>query len=128
MLKSEELKEFRSMLRFLRARIRGDVEQLEQEAFSASESGGHGSSNHMAEMGTDAWDLDFSLRIVENDQEILSEIDAAIAKIDEGTFGICEMCLEAGKPASKAGIPKARLRAIPYTRNCVNCERLKEES
>ena len=128
MLKAEELQEFRSMLRFLRSRIKGDVEQLEQDAFSASESGGHGSSNHMAEMGTDAWDLDFSLRIVETDQSVLTEIDAALARIEDGTFALCQACIEAGIPPAKAGIPKTRLRAIPYARNCVKCEREKENS
>ncbi|MEZ6063151.1 MAG: TraR/DksA C4-type zinc finger protein [Planctomycetaceae bacterium] len=126
-MKSEDLKEFRKMLRLMQARLQGDVEQIEEEAFSAAANGSHGSSNHMAEMGTDAWDLDFSLRIVENDQEVLSEIAAALKKIDQGTFGLCEMCLEKGAVESKAGIPKARLRAIPYARNCVNCERKREE-
>ncbi len=127
-MKSQDLNEFRKMLRLMQARLRGDVEQIEEEAFSAVASGGHGSSNHLAEMGTDAWDLDFSLRIVENDQEVLSEISAALKKIDQGTFGLCEMCLAEGAVESKAGIPKARLRAIPYARNCVSCERKREEA
>lgn len=125
MLSTEELEYFRRMLRNIQARLRGDVSQLQEEAFSAHD---HTSSNHMAEMGSDAWDMDFSLRIVENDQEFLKEISVALEKVDAGTFGICEMCLEAGVPAAKARIPKARLNAIPYARNCVGCERKREES
>ncbi|MEO1979848.1 MAG: TraR/DksA C4-type zinc finger protein [Fuerstiella sp.] len=111
----------------IQARLRGDVEQIEEEAFSGRSGGDHGSSNHMAEMGSDAWDLDFSLRIVENDQDSMKEISTALHKIDGGTFGLCEMCLEAEIPESKAWIPKARLRAIPYARNCVACERKRED-
>ena len=127
-LKTEELNEFRAMLRMIQARVRGDVEQLEEEVFSANSNADHASSNHIGDMGSDAWDLDFSLRIVENYQEFLKEISAAIGKIYAGTFGKCEMCVEAGIPDAKTWIPKARLRAIPYARNCVKCEQKREEN
>lgn len=126
-LKTEDMEQYRAILRMIQARVRGDVEQLEEEVFSSKASGDHGSSNHIADMGSDAWDLDFSLRIVENDQEFLNEISAALKKIDQGRFGLCEMCLESGLPDSKSWIPKARLNAIPYARNCVECERKREE-
>lgn len=126
-MKPEELGTFRSMLRMLQARLRGDVEQLKEEAFSGSEAGGdQRSSNHMAEMGSDAWDLDFSLQLVENDQGVLEEISHALKKFDDGSYGMCELCLEQGLPETKAKIPKARLLAIPHARNCVDCERKKE--
>ena len=126
-MKPEELTLFRTMLRMLQARLRGDVEQLKEEAFSQSAAGGEQrSSNHMAEMGSDAWDLDFSLQLVENDQGVLEEISHALKKVDDGTYGLCELCLEHGLPETKAKIPKARLQAIPHARNCVDCERKKE--
>ena len=126
-MKPEELSTFRSMLRLLQARLRGDVEQLKEEAFSGAEAGGdQRSSNHMAEMGSDAWDLDFSLQLVENDQGVLEEISHALKRVDDGTYGLCELCLEQGLPETKAKIPKARLQAIPHARNCVDCERKKE--
>ena len=125
-MKTEELEQYRKLLTAIQARVRGDVKQLEEEAFSGKE-GDHGSSNHMAEMGTDAWDMDFSLRMVESDEEFLKEISTALAKIDEGTFGLCEMCREAGVSESKSRIPKGRLGAIPYARNCVDCERKRED-
>jgi DnaK suppressor protein len=81
----------------------------------------------MAEMGSDAWDLDFSLQLVESDQGVLEEIAHALKKIDAGTYGLCEACLEQGKSEVKAKIPKARLQAIPHARNCVECERQKEK-
>lgn len=126
-MKPEDLKNFRTMLKLLQARLRGDVEQLQEEAFSGSESSGEArSSNHMAEMGSDAWDLDFSLQLVESDQGVLEEISHALKKVDDGTYGLCELCLAQGLPETKAKIPKTRLQAIPHARNCVDCERKKE--
>lgn len=126
-MKPEELADFRNILKLLQARLRGDVEQIQEEAFSGANASGEGrSSNHMAEMGSDAWDLDFSLQLVESDQEVLGEISAALKKIDSGTFGICEYCLEQGKPEARSRIPRNRLKAIPYARNCVDCERVLE--
>ena len=127
MLNREDLKHFRTVLLLLQARIKGDVEQLEEDAFSTVEGGDHGSSNHMAEMGTDAWVIDFSMRIVENDQEVLSEIASALNRIEAGVFGLCEMCLESGVAGKKSCIPKSRLKTIPYARNCVECERKREQ-
>ena len=127
-MKTDEVSEFRTLLKLLQARLRGDVEQLKEEAFSGSESGNdQRSSNHMAEMGSDAWDLEFSLQLVESDQGVLEEISHALKKIDAGTFGLCELCMEQGKPEAKARIAKARLQAIPYARNCIECERQKEK-
>ena len=126
-MKPEELNSFRKLLKLLQARLRGDVEQLQEEAFSTSESGNdQRSSNHMAEMGSDAWDLDFSLQLVESDQGVLEEISHALKRVDDGTYGLCELCLQQGLPETKARIPKMWLQAIPHARNCVDCERKKE--
>jgi RNA polymerase-binding transcription factor DksA len=63
---------------------------------------------HMAEVATDNFDRDFALSRASSEQEALNEINAALARIREGTFGICELT---GKP-----IERARLEAIPWTR------------
>ena len=127
-MKKAELESFRVMLIDLQARVRGDVRQLTDEALSGSEGNGDSRSpTHLAELGTDAYEQDSSLRFVENDQEILEEINAALKRIEEGTFGQCEGCREDGRPPSRSGIAKTRLRAIPYARNCIECERKREE-
>jgi RNA polymerase-binding transcription factor DksA len=71
---------------------------------------------HMADAGTDTFDRDFALSMVANEQEALSEIDAAIQRIHDGTYGVCEAT---GKP-----IAKDRLIAVPFTR--YSAEALKE--
>lgn len=127
-MKKSEMAEFKKLLLALDARVRGDVEQLTDEALDRSEGGGDSRSpTHIAELGTDAYEQDFALRVVESDRELLDEIDAALKRIDEGTYGLCETCTEEGKSASKARIPKARLRAIPFARNCIDCERKRED-
>jgi DnaK suppressor protein len=128
MLKKSELKEFRNILLSLQARLRGDVAQLTDEALEQAEAGGDSKSpTHIAELGTQNYEQDFSLRFAENDQELLEEITAALKRIDDETYGLCEACVQEGKPPSKSLIPKTRLRAIPYARNCIACERKREE-
>ncbi|VAX38693.1 hypothetical protein MNBD_PLANCTO02-2818 [hydrothermal vent metagenome] len=118
--------EFKKLLQSIKARLRGDVDQLTQEALSASANGSK-SPTHMAELGTQSYEQEFSLQFIENDQEVLNEIDDALYRIEQGTYGQCEGCLADNKSAAKSRIPKGRLRVIPYARNCVECERKREE-
>lgn len=119
MLKSKDIDQFRSLLLTLQARLRGDVQTLTTGAL-----GDHSDSRtptHMAELGTETYEQDFSLRVMESDQEVLKEIKAALKRIDEGTYGVCEGCMKQGKAPSKCYIPKTRLKVIPHARYCVSC-------
>jgi DnaK suppressor protein len=78
-----------------------------------------GYTYHMADVATDTYDREFSLSLASNVRETLYELDDALKKIDEGTFGICEGC--------KSLITKVRLKAVPYTRLCVKCQQKKEK-
>ena len=127
-LSKTDLVFFKDLLVSLYARLRGDVEQLTGEALNRSGASGDAKSpTHIAELGTDNYEQDFSLRFVENEQETIEEIKAALQRIDDGTFGMCEMCNEEGKTRTKSRISKRRLRAIPHARNCIECERKREE-
>ncbi len=128
MFNKKELAEFRQILQHLRARVRGDVEHLTDGALDGGQGGGESKNpTHIAELGTEAYEQDFSLRVVESDREVLEEIDAALKRVLEGVYGACEMCREEGRAPSRSMIPKTRLRAIPYTRNCVACEQKLED-
>jgi DnaK suppressor protein len=128
MLKKSEIEQFKLLLLSAQARMRGDVEQLTAEALDRSSGGSDSRSpTHIAELGTLTYEQDFSLRVVENDQEVLDEIIDALNRVDKGTYGQCEMCVIEGKAPSKSWIPKTRLKAIPYARNCVQCEQKREE-
>lgn len=125
-MKKPEMSEFKTLLEGLRSRLRGDVRQLTNEALGSGrhDIGGESKSpTHMADLGSDAFEQDFALTLVANEQETLEAIDVALQRIEEGTFGTCEKCHEDGKTPAKSIIRKTRLRAIPYARNCVECER-----
>ncbi|RLS54510.1 MAG: TraR/DksA family transcriptional regulator [Planctomycetota bacterium] len=124
MLKANELDLFRSQLMLLQARIQGDVDHLSDGALDTG--GDSKSPTHMAELGTETYEQEFSLRMMENEQDVLDEIRAALHRIDEGIYGVCQSCVDDGRPPSKCSIPKVRLKYIPYARNCVDCERKKE--
>lgn len=117
--------EFKTLLETMRARLRGDVRQLTSEALGSNRQdiGGESKSpTHMAELGSDTYEQDFALSIVDKDQETLKAIDEALQRIDEGTYGTCLKCQEDGKTPARSVIRKTRLRAIPFARNCINCE------
>lgn len=126
MLTKSETVEYKDLLLTLRARVRGDVQHLTHGALSGADSEKR-SPTHIAELGTETYEQDFSLQFVENDQKVLGEIRAALERIDHGTYGMCEKCVDEGRPKSKSNIRKTRLRAIPYARNCIECERKREE-
>jgi RNA polymerase-binding transcription factor DksA len=69
---------------------------------------------HQADAGSDAYDRDFALSLLSQEQDALYEIDQALKRIELGTYGICEM---SGKQ-----IPHARLEAIPFARFTVECQ------
>jgi RNA polymerase-binding transcription factor DksA len=81
-----------------------------------SQTGGDASAfgMHQADAGSDAYDRDFALSLLSQEQDSLYEIDQALKRIEAGTYGICEM---SGKQ-----IPKARLEALPFTRYTVECQ------
>ena len=93
---------------------------MEDEALRNS--GGSNLSNlplHMADMGTDNYEQEFTLGLVEKDRVLLREIHAALGKIQDGTFGLCE---GTGKPISKV-----RLEAQPWTRYSIDYAKKMEQ-
>ena len=118
-MKPEELELFRQTLLNLRARLRGDLDQMTDEALKRNQPDSSGNlSNlplHMADVGTENYDQEFTLGLIENEQETLEQINDALVRITQGTFGRCEDC--------NAPIAKPRLQALPYTRFCIECAR-----
>lgn len=128
-MKKSELTEFRDLLEDFQSRLRGDVHQLTKEALGVDRQDGGGESKsptHMAELGSDTFEQDFSLSLAANEQETLTEVTAALQRIKDGTFGLCEICTKEGRTPSQSAIPKPRLRAIPWARTCVDCARKRE--
>ena len=126
MLTDKELTHFKELLLDVQSQLQGDVENLSDGALERSDDSK--SPTHMAELGTETYEQEFSLRLMESDQETLKEINLALKRINAGTYGHCEDCIAEGKPTSKCWIPKLRLKELPFTRTCVDCARKKENS
>jgi DnaK suppressor protein len=124
-LSKADVKVFRDRLQALRARLRGDVEDLRDGAFGGDDSESR-SPTHPAELGTENYEQDFALDLIRNEQDTLKEIAVALKKCEDGTFGLCEGCLVEGKTQKQAAILKTRLKEIPWARNCVECQRKSE--
>ena len=103
-LKKEEVDKFQARLRKLKAQLTQTLEGTSQEVKRPDEATGY--SQHQADQGTDDFDRRVSLELTSNDFEILRQIDRALEKIDENTYGMCDIT---GKE-----IPLARLDAVPY--------------
>lgn len=124
----DELKQFRNALLELRERLTRQVGAMEGSALKENDS--EVSVDHMADHGTDTFDQDFTLGLIENEENTIREIDAAIERISDGSFGVCEPCVEEPAKLCKScpHIPKARIEAIPYTRYCVEYARIAERN
>ena len=116
-MKKSEMKPYRERLLALRARLRGDVNAMADAALkkTRSEASGDLSSMpiHMADVGSDNFEQEFTLSLMENDEETLEAIETALERIEDGTYGSCLEC--------SGRIPKTRLNAIPFTSYCVKC-------
>jgi len=108
----EKFKRYYKLLIDLRTSLTEGIERHSEETLKRSSKDDAGDlsayGQHMADAGTDTFDRDFALSMVASEQEALSEIDAAIKRIHDGTYGNCEIT---GKP-----IAKERLLAVPFTR------------
>lgn len=122
----EELKQFKAQLLALREQLTRDVGNMENQALKGSDQ--EVSVDHMADHGSDTFEQDFTLGLIENEGQTIREIDAAIERIQEGTFGVCDACIEEPLKLCKPCpyIQKARLEALPYTRYCVEYARVAE--
>ncbi len=106
-----DLEKFKQILLALKARLTGDVNMMASEAFS----GGTGSHapTHMADLGTDAYEQEFTLNLMANEGDRLDQVKAALERIANGQYGCCLEC--------EGRIAKARLEVIPDTPYCVKC-------
>ena len=122
-LTAKEQASFRELLLEKLKEIVGDVQHIESGALKTSrqDSAGDLSSMpiHMADIGSDNYEQEFSLGLMDTERKIVREIHEALKRIQEGTYGICE---GTGEP-----IPKMRLKGIPWARYCVKFAELVEK-
>jgi RNA polymerase-binding protein DksA len=108
---------YRKRLTALKSRLSRSMSHLEQEALRGTGGETSGSlSNvplHPADLGTDTYEEEMALGLLENEDRILTEINEALVQLEQGKFGRCENCGQA--------IPRERLEAVPYARYCITC-------
>lgn len=120
----KELTEFKKLVLKRKEEILDEIRHISEDTLKKSQKDASGDISgytyHMADVATDTYDREFSLGLASNERKFLYELDDALKKIEEGTFGICEDC--------KLLIFKTRLRAVPYARLCVKCQEKKEKN
>lgn len=110
-MKKTESKVYKEQLLRMRARLRGDVSAMADAALSSDPEAA--APIHMADVGSDNFEQENTLMLLENDEERLEKIEAALQRIEKGKYGLCTEC--GGR------VPKMRLNAIPHTPHCVKC-------
>jgi DnaK suppressor protein len=107
-ISASEKREFRAMLIDMRSRLTEQIEALKKDSLQRYD------SVNSEEDGTDAFERQFALTIASSENELLLEIDEALRRLDEGFYGICNICDER--------IEKPRLMALPFVKMCVRCK------
>ena len=110
----KELEEFRTALEREKAELEAQLAELEESSFASPQSDISGEvafDEEYADSGTATFERERDLSLENNIRDLLGKIGKALARLDDGTYGICERC---GKP-----IEKARLKALPYANLCI---------
>lgn len=121
-LTAKQLRGFKALLLAKRTELTGDMMNMTQEALNRHSGTGAESSSvptHLAERGSDNWEQEFTLGLIANEKIVVREIDAALERIENRTYGIC---LGTEEPISIA-----RLEAKPWARHGIEFARLRDE-
>jgi DnaK suppressor protein len=122
-MKPSELKKYKASLLERKRVLTGQLNDMESKALKKGQGGNSGDlSNvpfHMADIGSDNFEQEFNLGLIESEGDELRAINDALQRIDDGSYGLCESC--------QKKIRKVRLNAIPYARYCIECQREQEQ-
>jgi DnaK suppressor protein len=120
-LTKKEITDLRERLVQERTDLQAQYQELEESSFSSAQSdmtGESGFDEEFADAGTATFEREKDLSLVNNVVDLIDRIDKALAKIDDGTYGLCERC---GRP-----IEKLRLKALPYASLCLKDKQAEE--
>jgi RNA polymerase-binding protein DksA len=120
-MRKTELARFRKLLEAERDRVSQSLAKhakIIKGKGDESSDGGKSHSNHMADQGTDEYEYEATIQFASTEGRYLYHIDQALARIEDGTYGKCESCSK--------NINLQRLKALPYTRLCIECKEKEE--
>jgi len=122
-LTKKALKDFRKLILKKKDEVLDDLKHITDDTLKKSQKEASGDISgytyHMADVATDNYDREFSLGLASNERKALYELDDALKRIEDGTFGFCNDC--------KGTITKIRLKAVPSARLCIKCQKKREK-
>jgi len=122
-LSKKELKDFKKIILKKKEEVLEDFKHITDDTLKKSQKEASGDISgytyHMADVATDNYDREFSLGLASNERKALYELDDALKRIEDETFGLCDDC--------KGTISKIRLKAVPSARLCIKCQEKREK-
>lgn len=119
----KDLKEFKKIVLKRKQEVLDDLKHIADDTLRKSQKEASGDISgytyHMADVATDNYDREFSLGLATGERKSLYELDDALKRIEDGSFGICDDC--------KSTITKIRLKAVPSAQLCIKCQQKREK-
>lgn len=119
----KDLKEFKKIVLKKKEEILDELKHISDDTLRKSQKEASGDISgytyHMADVATDNYDREFSLGLASDERKFIYELDDALKRIEDGSFGICDEC--------KSSITKIRLKAVPSARLCIKCQQKREK-
>jgi DnaK suppressor protein len=115
---SVDLDDRRAQLLDLRSRVLGAAHDIVEGDVDDGELSSAAGDQHLADHASEMVDRELDESLEDNAEQLVQDIDRALRKIDDGTYGKCERCGQQ--------IPEERLDAVPYATLCVSCKQLEE--
>ncbi len=115
---ADELSEVRDELDTDRARLRNELNLAEHELHDLMRDAGDGAGNDQADVGSTTFERDHEMSLANNARDMLAQTERALARIEDGSYGVCESC---GQP-----IGKMRVMAFPRATLCLSCKQREE--
>jgi RNA polymerase-binding protein DksA len=123
-LSRKEMGEFRRLLEDERTRLLEELEAMEEHTPEVEDQVGMdiggGYDEDLADVASSTFEREKGLALESSVQQMLAQVEEALARVDEGTYGVCQRC---GDP-----IDVARLRVLPFATLCIRCKELEEKS
>jgi len=119
----KDLKEFKNIVLRKKEEVINDLQHISDDTLRKSQKEASGDTSgysyHMADVASDNYDREFSLGLATGERKSLYELDDALKRIEDGSFGTCDDC--------KGMITKIRLKAVPSARLCIKCQQKREK-
>jgi RNA polymerase-binding protein DksA len=123
-MRKTQMKKFKKLLLAAKEKLDAEIQQLQRDNLSRSQRDSSGDlsgySYHMADVGTDTFGREVELTIASAGSETMKLIDEALERIEDGTYGKCQMC--------GCQVDMKRLEAVPYAHLCISCQSEEERN